>query len=32
MNFMNMKRVHTRGIKSTNKLVLMASLVYNLQK
>lgn len=32
VNFMNMKRVNTRGIKATNKHVLMASLVYNLQK
>ena len=32
VNFMNMRRVNTRGIKSTNKNVLMASLVYNLQK
>ena len=32
VNFMNMKRVNTRGIKSSNKHVLMASLVYNLQK
>ena len=32
VNFMNMKRVNTRGIKSSNKHVLMASLAYNLQK
>ena len=32
VNFMNMKRVNTRGIKASNKHVLMASLVYNLQK
>ncbi|MFD2241794.1 transposase [Flectobacillus roseus] len=32
VNFMNMKRVNTRGLKSSNKHVLMASLVYNLQK
>ncbi len=32
VNFLNMKRVNTRGIKSTNKQILMASLVNNLQK
>jgi hypothetical protein len=32
LNFLNMKRVNTRGIKASNKHVLMASLVYNLQK
>lgn len=30
--FMNMKRVNTRGIKQANKHVLMAALSYNLQK
>ena len=32
VNFTNMKRVNTRGIKNANKLVLMASLTYNLKK
>ncbi|WP_374761211.1 transposase [Flectobacillus roseus] len=32
VNFTNMKRVNTRGIKASNKHVLMVSLVYNLQK
>lgn len=32
VNFMNMKRVNTRGIKNANKHVLMASLTYNLKK
>ena len=32
VNFTNMKRVNTRGIKNTNKHVLMSSLTYNLKK
>lgn len=32
VNFTNMKRVNTRGIKNANKHVLMASLTYNLKK
>jgi transposase len=32
VNFRNMKRVNTRGIKNANKHVLMASLTYNLKK
>jgi transposase len=32
LNFMNMKRVNTRGIKQANKHVLMAALCYNLKK
>lgn len=32
INFGNMKRVNTRGIKQANKQVLMAALVYNLKK
>ncbi|WP_333810532.1 IS1182 family transposase [Flavobacterium sp.] len=32
VNFINMKRVNTRGIKNANKHVLMASLTYNLKK
>ncbi len=32
VNFTNMKRVNTRGIKNCNKHVLMASLTYNLKK
>ena len=32
INFTNMKRVNTRGIKNANKHVLMASLTYNLKK
>lgn len=32
VNFTNMKRVNTRGIKQANKHVLMASLTYNLKK
>jgi hypothetical protein len=32
VNFTNMKRVNTRGIKNANKQVLMASLTYNLKK
>ena len=32
INFLNMKRVNTRGIDLANKHVLMAALTYNLQK
>ncbi len=32
INFMNMKRINTRGIKNANKHVLMAALCYNLKK
>jgi transposase len=32
INFLNMKRVNTRGIKLANKHVLMAALCYNLKK
>ena len=32
INFLNMKRVNTRGIKQANKHVLMAALTYNLKK
>ena len=32
VNFTNMKRVNTRGIRNANKQVLMASLTYNLKK
>jgi hypothetical protein len=32
MNFLNMRRVNTRGIEETNKHVLMAALTYNLKK
>jgi transposase len=32
INFTNMKRVNTRGIKHANKHVLMAALTYNLKK
>ncbi|MCL2041491.1 MAG: transposase [Bacteroidales bacterium] len=32
INFLNMKRVNTRGIELANKHVLMASLTYNLKK
>ena len=32
VNFTNMKRVNTRGIKNANNHVLMASLTYNLKK
>lgn len=32
INFLNMKRVNTRGIKQANKHVLMAALAYNLKK
>ena len=32
INFLNMKRVNTRGIEQANKHVLMAALTYNLKK
>lgn len=32
VNFINMKRINTRGIQQANKHVLMASLTYNLKK
>lgn len=32
LNFMNMKRVNTRGIRQANKHVIMAALAYNLKK
>ena len=32
INFVNMKRVNTRGIELANKHVLMAALTYNLKK
>ena len=32
INFLNMKRVNTRGIKQANKHVLMAAMTYNLKK
>ena len=32
VNFLNMKRVNTRGIDLANKHVLMAALTYNLKK
>lgn len=32
VNFTNMKRVNSRGIKQANKHVLMAALTYNLKK
>jgi hypothetical protein len=32
VNFTNMKRVNTRGIKQSNKHVLMEALTYNLKK
>lgn len=32
INFLNMKRVNTRGLKQANKHVLMAALAYNLKK
>jgi hypothetical protein len=32
LNFMNMRRVNTRGIKQANKHILMAAMAYNLQK
>ena len=32
LNFLNLKRVNTRGIKQANKHVMMAALTYNLKK
>ena len=32
LNFMNLRRVNTRGIKQANKHVMMAAMAYNLQK
>jgi transposase len=32
INFMNMKRVNTRGIKQANKHIMMAALTYNIKK
>lgn len=32
LNFMNMRRVNTRGIKQANKHIIMAAMAYNLQK
>lgn len=32
LNYMNLRRVNTRGIKQANKHVIMASLAYNLKK
>jgi transposase len=32
LNFLNLKRVNTRGIRNANKHVLMAALTYNLKK
>ena len=32
VNFLNMKRINTRGIAQANKHVLMAALAYNLKK
>ncbi|MCC6815199.1 MAG: transposase [Saprospiraceae bacterium] len=32
MNFLGMRRVHTRGIEAAKKHTLMASLCYNLKK
>mgnify|MGYP001598653420 CR=1 FL=1 len=32
LNFLNMKRINTRGIRQANKHVLMAALTYNLKK
>jgi hypothetical protein len=32
INFTNMRRVNTRGMKNANKHVLMAALTYNLKK
>lgn len=32
INFLNMKRVNTRGIEQANKHVMMAALTYNLKK
>ena len=32
LNFLNLKRVNTRGIKGANKHVMMSALTYNLKK
>ena len=32
LNFLNLKRVNTRGIKQANKHVMMSALTYNLKK
>jgi hypothetical protein len=32
LNFLNLKRVNTRGIRAANKQVMMSALVYNLKK
>ncbi|MFZ4680732.1 MAG: transposase [Flavobacterium sp.] len=32
LNFLNLKRVNTRGIRAANKHVMMSALVYNLKK
>ena len=32
LNFLNLKRVNTRGIQQANKHVMMAALTYNLKK
>jgi hypothetical protein len=32
LNFLNLKRVNTRGIKAANKHVMMSALAYNLKK
>jgi Transposase DDE domain len=32
LNFLNLKRVNTRGIKQANKHVMMAALAYNVKK
>jgi len=32
LNFLNLKRVNTRGIRGANKHVMMAALTYNLKK
>jgi hypothetical protein len=32
LNFINMKRVNTRGIRGANKHVMMSALTYNLKK
>ena len=32
INYTNMRRINTRGLKQANKHILMAALVYNLKK
>ncbi len=32
VNYLNMRRVNTRGIKQANKCMLMAAIAYNLKK